>query len=599
MRINLKISTILAVLVLQLMLLSPTLAQEVTNLLQLHTGKSYILDFPVRVTRVVGGDPSAIELNLFKKEEMPGQPQGYQLLVVPIAEKNTNIIIWTDLGLYVFDVIIDNSASLTAETITYVPKTKKFVVPLTEVGQKKLLEKPSSPQIVEIDVTTQGEEVPVEDIRVETPEPPPEKEKPSLKQEKQPIEKPKTNAPPKKKPNLGKMTSEEEDKILQELSSLGSEPLENPNQATPPHEEESETVEIDITVMEGETAEETPIVVEPEEPEIKISETNKQGTQFTPPQNIPPETTENIIIEEEEPPIAAKPSPLPQIEEIEQPKERPIEIQPPSHTTKPLEIKPSPVYTPEETIILSEESSTEAPPLSTKEIPLDEPSEIIPTEEPYPSLTREELTEQPKTPYSSPLEGPPEEPSVVLDAPPKSQQVITIDEPPKPVDPEPIDKEALVKTLALDFKPRASTSKIQKTDDAICVRKVDNNTKAVMNNNNADLVDSPADLSVKINAVANEEGFLLVDMTVNNFSSNTIKPDWSRLTAHGENNTSLKVVNQSLQVNFLEPNQRVRGSIALVPPYGRSISEMAPFFVTVFDHQGNILTKIRIPLKNN
>jgi hypothetical protein len=109
------------------------IAQNTTNILPLHTGKSYILDFPVKVTRVVGGDPSAMELNLFKKETDDGTKTGYQLLIAPISEKNTNIIIWTEGGIYVFDVIIDNSSPYTAETIIKVPSdTMKFTIPVVE-----------------------------------------------------------------------------------------------------------------------------------------------------------------------------------------------------------------------------------------------------------------------------------------------------------------------------------------------------------------------------------------------------------------------------------------------------------------------------------
>lgn len=113
-------------------------AQDSTNVLPLHTGKSYILDFPVKVTRVVGGDPSAMELNLFKKDTTNAEAPGYQLLIAPIAEKNTNIIVWSEIGLYVFDVIIDNSSPYTAETIINVPKNnKKFTIPIMESSQFK------------------------------------------------------------------------------------------------------------------------------------------------------------------------------------------------------------------------------------------------------------------------------------------------------------------------------------------------------------------------------------------------------------------------------------------------------------------------------
>lgn len=115
---------------------NPVKAQDKTNLLLMHTGKSYILDFPIKVTRVVGGDPSAIELNLFKKKELEGELPGCQLLIAPISEKNTNIIIWTEVGLYVFDVVIDNSSPRTVETIINVPKgNKKFNIPLVESSQ--------------------------------------------------------------------------------------------------------------------------------------------------------------------------------------------------------------------------------------------------------------------------------------------------------------------------------------------------------------------------------------------------------------------------------------------------------------------------------
>src|SRR3989339_420387 len=74
------------------------MAQGNTNVLPLHTGKSYILDFPVKITRVVGGDPSAMELNLFNKKDQNPDDIGYQLLIAPISEKNTNLIIWTEKG---------------------------------------------------------------------------------------------------------------------------------------------------------------------------------------------------------------------------------------------------------------------------------------------------------------------------------------------------------------------------------------------------------------------------------------------------------------------------------------------------------------------
>lgn len=107
------------------------IAQGNTNVLPLHTGKSYILDFPVKITRVVGGDPSAMELNLFNKKDQNPDDIGYQLLIAPISEKNTNLIIWTEKGMYVFDVMIDNSSPYTAETIITVPEEKKFIVPIT------------------------------------------------------------------------------------------------------------------------------------------------------------------------------------------------------------------------------------------------------------------------------------------------------------------------------------------------------------------------------------------------------------------------------------------------------------------------------------
>lgn len=113
-------------------------AQSDTNVLPLHTGKSYILDFPVKVTRVVGGDPSAMELNLFKKDENSTEDTGYQLLISPISEKNTNIIVWTEGGLYVFEVLIDNNSLYTAETIVDVPVEKKFVVPIMQVAQTNI-----------------------------------------------------------------------------------------------------------------------------------------------------------------------------------------------------------------------------------------------------------------------------------------------------------------------------------------------------------------------------------------------------------------------------------------------------------------------------
>lgn len=114
-------------------------AQDYNNVLPLHTGKSYILDFPVKVTRVVGGDPSAMELNLFKKDISNGEIPGYQLLIAPIAEKNTNIIVWTEIGMYVFDVDIDNSSPYTSETIVSVPKIKRFTIPLTESSNSKTI----------------------------------------------------------------------------------------------------------------------------------------------------------------------------------------------------------------------------------------------------------------------------------------------------------------------------------------------------------------------------------------------------------------------------------------------------------------------------
>lgn len=117
---------------------APLGAQNDTNVLPLHTGKSYVLDFPVKVTRVVGGDPSAMELNLFKKDEDAPTDTGYQLLISPISEKNTNIIVWTEKGLYVFEVIIDNSSLYTADTIVDVPMEKKFVVPITQVAQTNI-----------------------------------------------------------------------------------------------------------------------------------------------------------------------------------------------------------------------------------------------------------------------------------------------------------------------------------------------------------------------------------------------------------------------------------------------------------------------------
>jgi hypothetical protein len=118
---------------------SRALAQDNTNILPLHTGKSYIIDFPVKVTRVVGGDPSAIELNLFKKEISGEELPGYQLLIAPIAERNTNIIVWTEAGIYVFDIVIDNSSPYTAETIIKAPAdTKKFNIPVVEASRANI-----------------------------------------------------------------------------------------------------------------------------------------------------------------------------------------------------------------------------------------------------------------------------------------------------------------------------------------------------------------------------------------------------------------------------------------------------------------------------
>lgn len=125
------IKKIILTLALLLSITGTVFAQGNTNVLPLHTGKSYILDFPVKVTRVVGGDPSAMELNLFNKKDQNPDETGYQLLIAPISEKNTNLIIWTENGMYVFDVIIDNSSPYTAETIITVPDDKKFIVPIT------------------------------------------------------------------------------------------------------------------------------------------------------------------------------------------------------------------------------------------------------------------------------------------------------------------------------------------------------------------------------------------------------------------------------------------------------------------------------------
>lgn len=129
-------STILGIIII-FFVTSSIFAQGAANVLPLHTGKSYILDFPVKVTRVVGGDPSAMELNLFKKED-PEQGTGYQLLIAPISERTTNIIVWTDIGLYVFDVIIDNSSPYTADTIVTVPKEKKFEIPLVQPSESNI-----------------------------------------------------------------------------------------------------------------------------------------------------------------------------------------------------------------------------------------------------------------------------------------------------------------------------------------------------------------------------------------------------------------------------------------------------------------------------
>ncbi|MEW5821226.1 MAG: pilus assembly protein N-terminal domain-containing protein, partial [Cyanobacteriota bacterium] len=133
------------------------LAQENTNILPLHTGKSYVLDFPVKVTRVVGGDPSAMELNLFKKDENNPDSNGYQLLVAPISERTTNIIVWTEAGLYVFDVIIDNSSPFTADTIINVPDAKKFTIPLVNTtGSNIPIVKTQSKPTQDVQVLDEG-----------------------------------------------------------------------------------------------------------------------------------------------------------------------------------------------------------------------------------------------------------------------------------------------------------------------------------------------------------------------------------------------------------------------------------------------------------